>query len=183
MLSGGYIFGGTNPPMQTIQRGTIAIAGGSSSNTASITSVDTTRSVVVFLGFSTDNNANGGDGFGRLTLTNATTVTANRGNTNNNCTVSFEVWQFSSGILSLAPQVFSIAIADTTASNTATITSITTTTSIVVPQGWSYDTAAATNVSNLLGRASLTNATTVTATRGGTANGLTLKGAVLSFAA
>lgn len=73
-----------------IQRGTIVIADTDSSNTATISSVDTTRSVESFLGCSAE-DTNVPSALARITLTNATTVTANRFGTVSATTVGFMV--------------------------------------------------------------------------------------------
>ncbi len=76
--------------IKSLQYFTIAITNGNGSNTATITSVDTTKTVIHLLGHSTaDNNATyPGTRMGYLTLTNATTVTATRGTTVDGLTIS-----------------------------------------------------------------------------------------------
>lgn len=75
--------------LKSVQRGTIAIGGGSVSNTATITAVDTTKAELTSLG-QTSGAADARNGI-YLALTNATTVTA----TNNAAaaaeTIGFEV--------------------------------------------------------------------------------------------
>ena len=63
--------------IKSIQRGTISLSagGGSASGTATITSVDTTKSEIQLLGAS-GVTAGAYSGFLRVELTNATTVTA-----------------------------------------------------------------------------------------------------------
>lgn len=81
--------------IKRIQRGTISLVG--ASTTATITSVDTAKSVVSFLGQSnTGSTADHPNGyFMRLTLTNATTVTADRGGTGAiTPVVSFQVVEY-----------------------------------------------------------------------------------------
>lgn len=71
-IGGGFI--------KSIQRGVISITAGNTSATATITSVNTSKSILFDLGASVTNNTNESDA--RLALTNATTVTATRqGNT------------------------------------------------------------------------------------------------------
>jgi hypothetical protein len=83
--------------IKSIQRGTITIGGNNTSNTATITAVDTTKTQLVFLGNS--RGGTGGDHAGmdaRIVLTNSTTITATR--TCSNCgadtVVSFEVVEY-----------------------------------------------------------------------------------------
>lgn len=61
--------------IKLIQRGVINITAGNSSNTATITSVDTTKSLLTYLG---GNAGTAADAAARIDLTNATTITANR---------------------------------------------------------------------------------------------------------
>jgi hypothetical protein len=81
-------------PIKSIQRGTITIAGNNTSATATISSVNTSKSMVSFLGSNT-----GGSGLfllGRVGLTNATTVTATKHSTEgvSETVVSYEVIEF-----------------------------------------------------------------------------------------
>lgn len=82
--------------VKSVQRGTIGLAS-AASNTATITSVSTTKAQCNFLG-NTTSEANSGEFTGRtsckVTLTNATTVTASRGIGTNDCTVGYEVLEF-----------------------------------------------------------------------------------------
>lgn len=60
----------------SIQYGTVSITGTNTSGTATITSVDTSKAALLFLGFSSSRDD--GQMPARITLTNATTVTATR---------------------------------------------------------------------------------------------------------
>ena len=62
--------------VKSIQRGVISILGGQSENTATISAVNTNKSVVLFGGYKTTGNS--GIFCTQLTLTNSTTVTAAR---------------------------------------------------------------------------------------------------------
>lgn len=79
--------------IKSIQRGTISITGGNGSNTATITSVDTTKSLISFLGATAYSGA-AADGQGRVELTDATTVTASRTNTNNSAVFGYQVVEY-----------------------------------------------------------------------------------------
>lgn len=107
-----------------IQSGTITIAAASSSNTATITSVDTTKSIIIYEGRqpTSTGSANTNRSAARIALTNATTVTATRQNTNDAVTVAFTVVEFASGVNSI--QSGTIAIAGAATSNTATISAV-----------------------------------------------------------
>lgn len=82
--------------IKNIQRGTIAITGSDTSNTATITSVNTAKSDIDFLG--TEHSAGDATDFGRVALTNATTVTATRATggapTSATTTVGFQVTEY-----------------------------------------------------------------------------------------
>lgn len=93
----GRIQGGS--VIKSIQRGTITLATTASSNTATITSVDTTKSVVQLNGFNSNNSSDSNVAvyLPRVDLTNATTVTANRGITsslNGTVTINFQVTEY-----------------------------------------------------------------------------------------
>jgi Zn-dependent alcohol dehydrogenase len=84
--------------IKSVQYGTVALADSATSGTATISSVDANKAVVHFLGVSTDSNMvdNQRRWLARVTLTNATTVTASRGaaTTTNAMTVSFVVAEY-----------------------------------------------------------------------------------------
>ncbi len=82
-------FGG----IKSIQRGVISIAGAASSNTATITSVDTAKAVISCLG-STGTDASTNSSSGYVALTNATTVTATRGGSSGTGSVSWQVVEY-----------------------------------------------------------------------------------------
>jgi len=70
------------------QRGSITMAAGVTSNTATISSVTTTRATLHFIG--TQDNTNG-EGLVREDMTNATTVTATRNLSGGQAQTGFEV--------------------------------------------------------------------------------------------
>lgn len=87
-------FGGGG--IKSIQRGTVSVstAAGSGTGTATITSVNTSKSVVSFLGF-TPGSGFSGVYYGRVELTNATTVTATAtGSASATVSVGYEVVEF-----------------------------------------------------------------------------------------
>lgn len=78
--------------IKSTQRGTIALVA-VASNTATITAVDTTKTVLRFLG----NSASGSDwaqSIVRIALTNSTTITATKESATNNATVSWELTEY-----------------------------------------------------------------------------------------
>lgn len=80
--------------VKSVQTGTIVITATNLTNTATISSVNTAKSVVLFGGWTTDNTGGTLTFAPYLTLTNATTVTATRSNTSNTTTVSYTVLEF-----------------------------------------------------------------------------------------
>lgn len=64
--------------IKSLQYGTISITGTNTTNTATITAVDTSKAILHFLGFHTDSKDEVMTAQS-ITLTNTTTVTATRG--------------------------------------------------------------------------------------------------------
>ena len=80
--------------VKSVQTGTIVITATNLTNTATISSVNTAKSVVLFGGWTTDNTSGTLVFAPYLTLTNATTVTATRSTISNTTTVSYTVLEF-----------------------------------------------------------------------------------------
>lgn len=78
--------------IKSIQRGVISIANATSSATATITSVNTSKAVLSFLG--AEATADDVRQLPFLTFTNATTITATRSSTTGNQQVSFQVVEY-----------------------------------------------------------------------------------------
>jgi len=79
--------------IKSIQRGVIQIDNAASTDTATISSVDTTRSMISFLGYQT-NDTLATNTRGSFTLTNATTVTFTRMGAANSIIGSYEVIEY-----------------------------------------------------------------------------------------
>jgi hypothetical protein len=153
----------------SFQMGTITITGGNGSGIATISSVDTTRTSVVYLGATVPNEANT-NGLQTLALTNATTVTANRDfGGANSLTVAFLVVTWNS-VASLQNGTVTIVDNGATLSATATITSVNTAKAILIWAGTRGQMTNANFLSRGFARVVLTNATTVTATRSADGN-------------
>ncbi len=164
------------------QQVSVTIAAGATTGTATITSVNTATSVCIYGGnLGPETTLNDSTEFGGIALTNATTVTATRGvsDASNSLTVNCTVLEFSTAAVKSVQQG-SITMTNAT-SNTATITSVTTTNSVAVFGGWTSSDANA-NLT-VAGKVALTNATTVTATCGGSGAGIstTVYYAILEF--
>lgn len=83
--------------INSIQYGTATISSGNTSGTATITSVDTSKAVLIMLGYTSDSASESPREYLiRITLTNATTVTATKNTAGTGITsvVSFVVVEF-----------------------------------------------------------------------------------------
>jgi hypothetical protein len=80
--------------VKSVQRGVIQLATNVSTNTATISSVNTNKSFISFLGQSTSSLANYDAYPTHLELTSSTEITATRNFTNGAVTVSYEVIEF-----------------------------------------------------------------------------------------
>lgn len=153
---------GGSARIKSIQRGTIAIAGGATSNTATITSVDTANTRLVFLGILDASGDTTPDIVAcRIALTNATTVTATVNTVGaGNRTVSYEVVEYFPGAIKTIQRGTFATTGSTT--GTATISSVDTTRTTLDYLGFSTTFSGGTVVGQALGELVLTNATTVT---------------------
>jgi hypothetical protein len=147
-----------------VQRGTILVATGATSNTATIASVDTANSRLRSLGYSLS-----GGGvlesamMTRVSFTNATTVTATlSGAAGVDSTSSYEVTAYYPGVLR------SVQRGTVTGAGTATITSVNLTFTELDFLG-NTTVGANTNITDVA-RIVQTNATTITGTSNGGAN-------------
>jgi len=145
----------------SVQRGTVTL--NDATDTATITAVDTARSVVHYLGALS--NATAGQkpvtAFTRVVLTNATTVTVNRGDNDGQVIISYAVVEYAPGTLDV--QRGEIALSGTGA--TATIAAVDTARSFLMYGGIYGDTTSA-MWNRTQTHMVLTNSTTITATRG-----------------
>lgn len=167
--------------IQSIQPFSITITNGNTSNTATITAVDTTKAVLFLGGFTTTVTA--GTAYGSsnpyVALTNATTVTATRNSSTSAVTVRGTIVEFVSSAIS-SVQSGTIVLSGVT-SNTATISSVDTSKSVVLWLGHITNSTSS-NVSRAWGSFVLTNATTVTFSRSVSNNVLTGSFMVVEFA-
>lgn len=145
----------------TVQRGAITIGSGVTSNTATINSVSTARSIVLVSSRTDDTTDNEATGLVTGTLTNGTTVSVQRtGTPAVVATVRYEVVEFSVAS-SVAVQTGSISLSSGNASATATINSSAT------ARSWVYCSWDATDngLQQTAIGCELTNSTTITAYR------------------
>lgn len=146
--------------IRSVQRGTITITG-AATGTATITAVDAANSRIRFLGQTASLNVvDGTKYFARVTLTNATTVTAtaNASPGANSCTVGYEVTEYYPGVLRSVQRG---TISCTGGSATATIAAVNLQKSELSLLGFSD--ADTSNNNGVVPTLTLTNATTVTA--------------------
>lgn len=150
------------------------------STTQTITSVSAANTMVIWAGSENHNTLTFASDQNWVTLTNATTLTYNVGAAGGDSTTT-NVWvvEFVSGVLSQSAQRGSIALAAAT-SNTATITSASTTLTLVNMPGWTSPTQAATNLDKIIPKVTQTNTTTLTATLN-TAGAATVSYEALTF--
>lgn len=147
--------------IRSIQQGTITIAAASLSNTATITAVTTANTILIYDGVTSTTASQIGSGrhTARISLTDATTVTATRENVTDAVTVKFTAIEFLSGVNSITQGTIVMSAIQTT--NTATISAVGAN-SFVLYLGASTAVTGL-NYSSSQGGLQLTNSTTVTA--------------------
>lgn len=119
----------TSSLVSNIQQGTVSISA-STSGTATITSVTTSRSAVFWLGHTVSTAGGSAPGhISGVTLTNSTTVTANCG-TSKTMTVGYVVVEFQAAAITSVQQ-FSPTYTTSNTTDTQAITSVTTSRSII----------------------------------------------------
>ncbi len=167
------------PIVSSIQQVEITIPAGSNSQTATITSVDTSRTLLFYGGLRAQGNATFDQRFASVTFTNSTTLTAqtNTIDSSNSRTIKVTVFEYLSSAVS-SIQYGTIAVSGNTA--TATISAIDPTRSAVVFLGQTTNTA---TIDQARGNCclNLTNSTTVTATRGAANDNVSVNFAVIQY--
>lgn len=150
----------------SVQPVAITIPTGATSNTATISSVDTSKAVVFWGGFNDNHTSTvGNEVYPRIELTDATTVTAYRNSSSGSFTVTVyaTIIEFTSSMIS-SIQAGTIAFSTVQTSNTATISTVDTSRSVVIYLGATTSTVGQTPT-NMMVNIELTDATTVTAAR------------------
>lgn len=161
--------GGSNSLVSSIQAVTITIAAGATSGTASITSVDTTKSVERLIGWTYPANVGNGSVFMpavALTAGNQITAYRNTSDASNALTVYAIVTQYNSSKINNI-QRGSTALSSAQTSNTTSVTSVTTTNSAVQYNGC-ITAGTGLAITAYQCAAALTAATTITGSRGAT---------------
>lgn len=149
----------------SIQAFSVTIANGSSSNTGSISSVNTANSALFFAGFSSGNTGTSPPDFwcaGRIS--SATVVTADRGTTGNGNAVTYGgyVVEFNSSVITSIQQR-AVTLTSATTTDTDAISSVNTANTTLV-----YDGTLGTALADYRYMLQLTTSTLVTLTRSGT---------------
>lgn len=164
--------------IRSVQAFTITLTAPATSNTATISSVTTANCMLILTGsHGVQNSAT--DDFADLVLTNSTTVTATRTGTLGDMKVSGYVIEFEAGVIK-SNQTGTISIGGGGTSNTGVITGVDTTKAIPLYLGCRSDSSS--NSVNLYGAdVTLTNGTTVTASRPSTTGNHTVRYQVVEF--
>lgn len=166
----GSWLGGSSVQIKSIQYGSIAL-GAVASGTATISAVSLADSVLISLG-SQSAHLEAIQFCGRIALTNATTVTLTRvGTTDVSMVHGFAVLEFQSGVIRRRGQG-TITIPDAANSATATIGAVTMAKTMLLNLGQSFNTTGTQPSTYWDCRLALTDATTITASRGGNTAGL-----------
>lgn len=157
--------------VKSVQSGTIVIGAGATSATGAITAVVLANSVLNYLAWASDPTAvTVREDNMLLELTNTTTVTASHDTAGQSIAAGFQVIEYWPGIIK-SVQRGTITIANGTVSNTATIPAVNTAKSSLTYLGAQFTAIA---VTDYRARLALTNGTTVTATRIGNTDAITV---------
>lgn len=154
--------------VQSVQQGTVTVAAGATSGTATINAVDPSRSVVFRLGSTINSTTTSpANSYVALDLTNATTVTGTRGSTSGDVITGYCVVEFAPGVVK-SVQPLTVTSSSAGATDTGTLSpAVDTRNTFLVWGGVSMNNATETNY---FYKAELTNPTTVTLTRNGTSS-------------
>lgn len=157
----------TSSLVQSVQQGTVALSN-VSTNTGSITSVDLTRSFIVYLGMSMDDTtSNARRAVGKTVLTSATVVTCSVNQSisvGKTATFGYVVVQLQAAACQSVQQ-FSLSVeADASLTYDQTISAVVTANTLII---WNGQLCDGTNWNNLACYLSLTSTTNVRATRQG----------------
>jgi|GEM_PF-4972260 len=149
--------------IKSIQNRTVALSGTTTSDTDTVTAVKPENSILRYGGYYTDNASNLVS-LSSLSLTNATSVTIARSyNTSCARNIRYQVVEYNDYVLKTKKNAATSISSGTSA--TTTVNSVTTSRAVTFYNGQSIDSGTTTLRSGLEG-VTLTNATTITGTRG-----------------
>jgi hypothetical protein len=150
------------------------------STTQVISSVNSNHTLLIYAGSYGNSTGNAANIEQRAFLTNATSVTIGTNSAGStSCAYNFFVVEFAAGVLAGNVQRNTTTLA-AVSSNTSTITSVNTSMALINFLRYSASQASA-NIPNICSHASLTNGTTVTVGRHGSANNVTGSWEVAEF--
>lgn len=174
---------GASSLIKSIQRGTITWSN-PNSGTATISAVDMNNAYVTFVGsdVNTDTTATGSNSQSVVQLTNSTTVTASSWGTVNTKVLSWEVMEFVPGVIKSIQRIDFLYVPDASYTATQTITAVNVNKTQLIYGGNSTNDG---NTQEYSGRsrirASLTNSTTVTVSKGVNINYAYFYGTAVEF--
>jgi len=177
------LMGDPLPIINSIQRGSITLTAGETTEIATINSVNTTACIVLYGGITNSWNAESNfyRGLINLEITDSTTVTATRQNgTASSATVSWQVVEFStSGIRSI--QSGTIIVASGTVTNTGSLSPEVDTSKAILFYNGHFSDYGTPNAQ--MGQVELTDSATVTVNRAAnaTSGSVTLKWSLIEF--
>jgi len=129
----GMLGGGVAGLISAPQRVAITISG--TGGTGTITAVNTANTLIFFAGISSGAGANAASDLGcHWVLTNSTTVTATRSGTSGTFTLYLDVCEFTPGFI-IQQQMTSVAVSGSGGTNTASISSSSTSRTNIIPYG------------------------------------------------
>lgn len=152
--------------VKSVQRGTVAIGANALTGTATITSVNMSKSILRYLGetLSVQDNRSWDEATAHLTFTDATTITATRvsfGAFLTTMDLSFEVIEYWPGVIK------SVQRGTVVSGGTSSVTAVNTSRSILEFLGWSCtDTIQNSNQNFQMPRIALASSTSVSCTQG-----------------
>lgn len=172
----------TSSLLTSVQRGLITIASGTSSNTATVSSVNANSSLVNSLYYNTnDSTLVPNTQYPRLSISGTTVTAQTNANTTSDLIVSYQVIEFNPSALNSNVQTWSASFSGGT-SSTTTISNVDVNNSFIFLAGSTTDVSTA-NSNTTLHRTALTNGTTVTFTTDGATGNEVVNGSIVEFAA
>lgn len=171
---------GSSAVLKSITQSSITIANASGSNTASVNVVQA-NSILVYQGCESADASTDENSFNaRITLSaDGQTVTATRVGTAQALVVRFAIFEFYPGVLKSCQ--YGTVTLTATSTNTAAISSVDITKASAISLGFTNSGSTGTTGQNVETSVTLTNATTVTSTRGGSTDNVVLSFVVPEF--
>lgn len=150
----------TSSLIASVQTGTISIAGGGTSGTATISSVNASYTALHLLGYINSQTSLSLSNIEPVLTISGTTITATRQFSGNSSTVGFIVIEFQSAACNQAVQSYQLSWTNSGTSTTQTITSVNTNNALIIYAGSNGNSSS--GINKIEQYATLTNGTTVT---------------------